>query len=165
MNDVLNVVEAKSLVQRVEETASDALEVGVNSLDGDAVLDERKGLADSLDDGRGETLLNESDKLLSEGHGENALDLDEGLTEDGVELLLELVDAQAILKLSDDAAEVRKKTTLLDCSWRVSIWLCLCRSDGPKENIPWVGAAATQPAMAATRTVKKRILNECGGLV
>lgn len=116
MNDVLNVVEAKGLVHRGEETASDAREVGVNSLDGDAVLEERKGLADSLDDGRRETLLDESDKLLSEGHWENALDLEKGLTENGVELLLELVDAQAVLKLSDDTAEVRKKTTLLDCS-------------------------------------------------
>lgn len=116
VNDVLNVVETKGLVHRGEETASDALEVGVNSLDGDAVLEERKGLANSLDNGRGETLLDESDKLLSEGHGENALDLDEGLTKDGVKLLLKLVDAQAVLKLSDDTTEVRKKTTLLDCS-------------------------------------------------
>lgn len=75
LEDLLDVSDTKSLLERSDGAVSHALDIGVDSLDGDTLLDEGNALADGLDNLGRKTTLDEADELLGEGLAESGFDL------------------------------------------------------------------------------------------
>ena len=75
LEHLLNVGNTNGLLEGGHGAVGHALDVGVDSLDGDALLDEREGLADGADDLGREAVLDLGEELVGEGLVKRSLDL------------------------------------------------------------------------------------------
>lgn len=75
LEHLLDVGYSEGLLERGHGAVGHALDVGVDRLNGDALLDEREGLADGADDLRREAALDLGEELVGEGLVERSLDL------------------------------------------------------------------------------------------
>lgn len=75
LEDLLEVGDAEGLLERGDGAVGVALDVGVDGLDGDALLDESEALADGPNDLGRKTTLDERHELLGEGLVKSSLDL------------------------------------------------------------------------------------------
>lgn len=107
---LLDVVQTKSAVERLEHTVSYRLEVSVDRLNGNAVFNHVQRLTNSLDDGGRHTRCHEGLQLLSQVEGESTLDLLEGSCHDEVELLFDLVEAETVFDIVNDIADTAEDT-------------------------------------------------------
>lgn len=87
--------------------------------------------------------------------------LGEGVTKDGLEVVLDLVDANALLEVADDASDACDERVLL-LGWEGVSHVSLIRVEG--EFIIRVAAPKAVPARATVRNEKteKCILSVCG---
>lgn len=75
LEHLLDFGHSESLLERGHGAVSHALDVGVDRLDGDALLDEGEGLSDGADNLGREAALDLGEELVGEGLVERGLDL------------------------------------------------------------------------------------------